>query len=178
MLEKEENDLPAGIALPKLRAVAFREGDGWIAHILEYYLVMLARSLEELPGEVERVLTLQIQASAECGVEAFEGYSVAPLRFWERYQGGTPLANPYRTEIRTSEGERPVRALVHTSALGPFNREDYLRLPDKPRCELLYGRLLRSPKTSPDHQIVVSLLWRRFDGVAGQGGGLALAGPL
>lgn len=41
------------------------------------------------------------------------------------------------------------------SGLGPYRAGDYFDLPDEPRCELLYGRLLVTPAPNVRHQDVV-----------------------
>lgn len=41
------------------------------------------------------------------------------------------------------------------SGLGPYRAGDYFELPDEPRCELLYGRLLVTPAPNVRHQDVV-----------------------
>jgi Uma2 family endonuclease len=45
--------------------------------------------------------------------------------------------------------------LAPRSGLGPYREVDYLGLPDEPRCELLYGRLLVIPTPTVRHQLVV-----------------------
>ena len=45
--------------------------------------------------------------------------------------------------------------LAPRSGLGPYREADYLGLPDEPRCELLYGRLLVTPAPTARHQHVV-----------------------
>ncbi|HEV7517367.1 MAG TPA: Uma2 family endonuclease [Thermoanaerobaculia bacterium] len=77
----------------------------------------------------------------------------------------------------------PVQALAEspispTSTLGPYRRVDYGRLPDEPRCELIYGRFYLSPSPRPLHQIVAQLLWRRLDDIAVRIGGIAFMAPL
>src|SRR6185369_2312398 len=69
-----------------IHAVAFRRGDWWIAQCLEYRLSTQTRTLEELPYELERLLTVQIQASLARGIEPFAGFSPAPKRFWAMYE--------------------------------------------------------------------------------------------
>ena len=44
------------------------------------------------------------------------------------------------------------------SGLGPYRAGDYFELPDEPRCELLYGRLLVTPAPTFRHQEVVAAL--------------------
>ncbi|HXO19556.1 MAG TPA: Uma2 family endonuclease [Thermoanaerobaculia bacterium] len=62
--------------------------------------------------------------------------------------------------------------------LGPYGRRDYDALADEPRCELILGRFYLTPGPSPLHQMVVFLLARRLDEIAGSTGGLALPAPL
>ncbi|HZF13812.1 MAG TPA: Uma2 family endonuclease [Thermoanaerobaculia bacterium] len=77
----------------------------------------------------------------------------------------------------------PIAALVESpvspaSTLGPFRSVDYARVPDEPRCELLYGRFYLSPSPPPLHQLVVRILCRRLEDAAGPGGGIVLPAPL
>lgn len=69
----------------KLHAVVYREGDWWIAQCLEYDLVTAQRQLNDIPGELQRVVNLLVSASHERGIEPFYGYSEAPRRFWRMY---------------------------------------------------------------------------------------------
>lgn len=68
--------------------------------------------------------------------------------------------------------------LVPPAELGPYRRHDYLRLPDQPRYELIYGRFYSSPSPSRLHQVVVTLLWRLLDDIAETTGGAAYVAPL
>jgi Uma2 family endonuclease len=77
------------------------------------------------------------------------------------------VAVRYEEELPTSK-----------SALGPYREGDYWRLPDDPRCELLYGWLVLTPAPSLRHQRVLAALndlLRRF---AAEHGGEALFSPL
>jgi Uma2 family endonuclease len=57
------------------------------------------------------------------------------------------------------------------STIGPYRLEDYLRLPDEPRCELLDGRFEVTPAPVFRHQkIVAALLVRLHDAVHAAGG--------
>lgn len=69
-----------------IRAVAFREGDWWIAQCLEVDFVSTAATLEELPDQLLRQLRTQIEISQEAGVEPFAGFPEAPARFWRMYE--------------------------------------------------------------------------------------------
>ncbi len=68
--------------------------------------------------------------------------------------------------------------LTPSGHLGPYRRADYARLPDEPRCELIYGRLYLSPSPLLLHQVIVAEIWRRLHEVATATGGLAALAPL
>jgi Uma2 family endonuclease len=77
----------------------------------------------------------------------------------------------------------PVQAFAQspvspTSALGPYRRVDYARLPDEPRCELIYGRFYLSPSPIAPHQTVAQLIWWRLESIARRSGGYAFMAPL
>lgn len=61
---------------------------------------------------------------------------------------------------------------------GPFRRADYLRLPDEPRCELLWGHLVVTPAPVSRHQVVLLALARRLYEFALERGHLALFAPM
>lgn len=61
---------------------------------------------------------------------------------------------------------------------GPFRRRDCARLPEEPRCELIYGRFYVSPSTSPLHQVVVLLLAQRLEEIAAGREALVLVAPV
>jgi Uma2 family endonuclease len=62
--------------------------------------------------------------------------------------------------------------------LGPYRQADYLALPDEPRCELLYGRLLVTPSPTLRHQRVVGRLFGLLRDLAERSGGEAFVSPL
>lgn len=82
----------------RVRAVVFRSGEWWVAQCLEYDLATQARRLEDLPRELRRLLTVQILASLECGVEPFEGLAKAPARFWKMYENAKSKVEPVERE--------------------------------------------------------------------------------
>jgi hypothetical protein len=83
----------------RIRAVIFRRGDYWIAKCLEYgYVLQTSSSLEAVPGELKRALTLQIQLSVELGIEPFAGFEPASRRFWEMYERASPLEEALERE--------------------------------------------------------------------------------
>ena len=92
-----------------LHAVIFRDGDWWVAQVLEYNLATAAKSLEALPAELERFLTVQIVGSLESGVEPFEDLPKAPQRYWDLYK---------QSSVRSHHETRTVKLpeVWHTSA--------------------------------------------------------------
>jgi hypothetical protein len=88
-----------------IHAVAFRRGDWWVAQCLEYRLATQTRTLEELPYELERLLTVQVQASLARGIEPFVGFSPAPRRYWQMYERARTrvelVSQPSDPQIRT-----------------------------------------------------------------------------
>jgi Uma2 family endonuclease len=82
------------------------------------------------------------------------------------YNPSVPVA--YETE--TPYAPRP--------GLGPYRKADYLALPDEPRCELLYGRLLVTPAPIVRHQLVAAAILRRLLDLVDREGGLAVISPV
>jgi len=75
----------------KVSAVVFQEGDRWVIQCLEYDLATQVRHLEEVPQQFRLLLLAQIEANADCGVEPFHGFSKAPRRFWQMYEGARTI---------------------------------------------------------------------------------------
>ena len=68
--------------------------------------------------------------------------------------------------------------LTWTESLGSYRLADYDRLPDEPRCELLFGRFYLSPGPSLLHQLLAFLLGQKLDGIAMRAGGLSISVPV
>jgi Uma2 family endonuclease len=68
--------------------------------------------------------------------------------------------------------------LAPRTDLGPYREADYLALPDEPRCELLYGRLLVTPSPALRHQRVAAGVYDLLRAFAYRQGGEALFAPL
>lgn len=64
------------------------------------------------------------------------------------------------------------------AGLGPYRRSDYERLPEEPRCELIWGSFYVSPSPSALHQMVLVLLLRHLADLAEPVGALVLPAPL
>jgi Uma2 family endonuclease len=73
------------------------------------------------------------------------------------------------------EAEAP---LAPRGELGPYREGDYLALPEEPRCELLYGRLLVTPAPTLRHQLVSGRVFRILADYADRNGGHAFYAPV
>jgi Uma2 family endonuclease len=73
------------------------------------------------------------------------------------------------------ETETPLAPRI---GLGPYRDADYCRLPDEPRCELLYGRLLVTAAPVVWHQLVAGRILRLLQDLADRSGGLAVVSPV
>lgn len=78
----------------KIHAIVFRSGERWIARCLEYDLATQTRRLEDMPAELQRVLTVQIFASLHWGIVPFTGFKPAPKRYWEMYERSQSRVEP------------------------------------------------------------------------------------
>jgi hypothetical protein len=93
----------------RIRVVVYQAEGWWIIHGLDYEFVTLARGLEDVPGEIQRWLTVLFAASHELGVEPFYGYSPAPRKFWKLYDGAEPWTEPIPPfELPRDLGSAPV----------------------------------------------------------------------
>ena len=68
--------------------------------------------------------------------------------------------------------------LAPRSGLGPYREADYFGLPDEPRCELVYGRLLVTPAPAARHQRIVVKILRVLADCADNRGDEALVSPI
>ena len=68
--------------------------------------------------------------------------------------------------------------LAPRSDLGPYREADYFALPDDPRCELLYGRLLVTPAPTARHQHIVVRIVRVLVDCADRHEDQALVSPV
>ncbi|HYO11729.1 MAG TPA: hypothetical protein VE685_00865 [Thermoanaerobaculia bacterium] len=79
--------------------VFFRDRGWWVAQCLERNLAAASQDLRELPGKLETVLKVQIEADREAGIEPFTALPQAPRRFWQMFQN----AEPWRLDDDTAE---------------------------------------------------------------------------
>lgn len=93
----------------RIRVVVFKDADWWIIQGLDYDFATVVRHLEDVPGEIQRWLSVLFAACRHLGVEPFYGYSPAPRRFWRMYEQAAPWAEPLSPiELPESLGSAPV----------------------------------------------------------------------
>lgn len=93
---------------PLIRAVVFREGEWWIVQGLDYDFATATRRLEDIPGEIQRWITVLLAANKEMGVEAFHGYSTAPRKYWRMYEQADARTERLTIELPQDLGSAPV----------------------------------------------------------------------
>ncbi len=81
----------------------------------------------------------------------------------------------YNRAMPVYETETPLAPRI---GLGPYRDADYVELPDEPRCELLYGRLVVMASPVVRHQLVVGRILRVLQDLADRSGGLAVDSPV
>ena len=75
----------------RIRVIVYKSEGWWTIHGLDYEFVTLARHLEEVPGEIQRWLSVLFAACRQLKVEPFHGYAPAPRKYWRMYEGAEPL---------------------------------------------------------------------------------------
>lgn len=70
--------------------IFFKDRDWWVAQCLERNLATASQDPRELPGKLEAVLKVQIEADQEAGIEPFSALPQAPRRFWQMFQNAQP----------------------------------------------------------------------------------------
>ena len=78
--------MPTKLGSVDVHAVAFREGDWWSAQCLEYDIAVQAKSVADLQGEIERVLTAYVVRARKEKRSPFEGLPPAPEKYREMYK--------------------------------------------------------------------------------------------
>lgn len=79
--------------------VLFKDRGWWVAQCLERNLATASQDPRDLPGKLETVLKVQIEADQEAGIEPFSTLPQAPRRFWQMFQA----AEPWRLEDGAAE---------------------------------------------------------------------------
>jgi hypothetical protein len=86
-----------------VRAVAFKNGQNWVAQCLEYDIATQAKTLDALLYELDRIIVAHLLVAEKEGGSPFSGIPRAPKRFWEMYRGA-------RSKVQVSDPELPIPA--------------------------------------------------------------------
>lgn len=68
-----------------MNAVAFQDGEAWVVQGIEYNLVAMARTVQDIPKAFTNALVERMVVAEHLGVDPFEGVGAAPQRFREMY---------------------------------------------------------------------------------------------
>lgn len=86
-----------------IHAIAFPEGNLWIAQCLEYDFVSCARIREELHTALLRQISGQIRVDLGNGHEPFFGFKPAPAKYWRMLEKARLLSQPSERRERLAE---------------------------------------------------------------------------
>jgi hypothetical protein len=90
----------------KIRAVAFENGDHWVAQCLEHDIATQARTLDELLYELERILVAHMVGA---GAAPFATIPKAPQAFWQMYEAAvTRVSSVKRAQLPIPVTKRPI----------------------------------------------------------------------
>ena len=88
-------------------AVAFKNGDWWVAQCLEYDIATQARTLDALLYELDRILVAHFLVAEEEGLEPFADIPQAPQRFWQMYKRALRTVRPVQKLPIAGDGPGP-----------------------------------------------------------------------
>ena len=92
-----------------INAVAYKEGDAWIAQGIEYDIVAQADELIALPDAFERAVLENIRISEHLGRKPLEGIKSAPPRFLEMFESA-------KVEVRATNQRGAAAVAVRVAA--------------------------------------------------------------
>jgi hypothetical protein len=99
-----------------VRAVAFKNGQNWVAQCLEYDIATQAKTLDALLYELERIVVAHLFVT-DGEDSPFAGLPKAPKRFWEMYRNARskvhPVADP---KLPIPPNRRPVMEVAFPEA--------------------------------------------------------------
>jgi hypothetical protein len=75
-----------GRKLETVRGIVFEQEGAYVVVCLDRYLMTVAKTEDQVPRAIERMLMGHIVASMESGQEPFEGLPAAPPKYWRMYQ--------------------------------------------------------------------------------------------
>jgi hypothetical protein len=75
-----------------LRAVVFKSGDFWVGQCLEHDIAAQAKTINELPYQLQRAIVGHVVIAIEHKMEPFENVPPAPARFERMFEKGMKVS--------------------------------------------------------------------------------------
>lgn len=92
-----------------INAIAYKEGDAWIAQGIEYDIVAQASDVISLPDAFTRAVLENICITEHLGRKPLEGIKCAPSRFHEMFEAAT-------VEVRSTNQRGSTEVAVRVAA--------------------------------------------------------------
>lgn len=80
----------------RINAVAFQDGDAWIAQGIEYDIVALAHDVRDLPDAFSRAVMENICITEHLGRAPLQGIKAAPEHFRQLFENAVAEVRPVR----------------------------------------------------------------------------------
>lgn len=80
----------------EVNAVAFQEGDVWVAQCVEFDIAARAASLSGLKAAFERAVAANLCVNVELGRTGFDGIPAAPAEFQRMFDAADVSVRPVR----------------------------------------------------------------------------------
>lgn len=77
-----------------LRALMFKSGEFWMGQCLEYDIAAQAKTVTDLPYQLERAIVGHIVIALDNKMEPFESVPPAPSRFERMFENGMKVSAP------------------------------------------------------------------------------------
>lgn len=78
----------------RMNAVAFQEGDVWVVQGIQYNLVAMARSVQDIPTAFVNVIIERLLVAEHLGVDPFQGIAPAHDRFHKMFEAAVTEVKP------------------------------------------------------------------------------------
>jgi hypothetical protein len=97
------------VGVISINAIAYREGDAWIAQGIEYDIVAQADDVVSLPDAFTRAVLENIHITEHLGRQPLQGIKSAPMRFHEMFEAA-------KVEVRATNQRGTTEVAVRVAA--------------------------------------------------------------
>ena len=77
-----------------MNAVAFQDGEVWVVQGIQYNLVAMARSVQDIPKAFLNAMVERIAVADHLGLDPFLGVGPAPVRFHKMFEDSVTEIKP------------------------------------------------------------------------------------